>query len=315
VKTLAVVLEQPERLALREFVLPDPGEADVVVAVDWTGISAGTERLLWTGRMPAFPGMGYPLVPGYETCGRVIAAGAAAGHAVGDHVFLAGARCYGETRALFGGAASRIVLEGAKATAVRQDLGAEATLLALAATAYHAAWGSGGTAPDLIVGHGGLGRLLARLTVALAPDAPPPVVWETNPRRQGGARGYPVLDPVEDPRHDYRTICDMSGANGIVDQLVARLAPGGEIVLAGFYAEPVAFDFPPAFRREARLRCAAEWRPADLAAVAGLVNAGTLDLGGLVTHRVAVADAASAYRTAFDDIDCVKMTLDWRDTG
>ena len=34
------------------------------------------------------------------------------------------------------------------------------------------------------------------------------------------------------------------------------------MVLAGFYAEPVRFAFPPAFMREARLRIAAEWKPA-----------------------------------------------------
>ena len=32
--------------------------------VEWSGISTGTERLLWSGRMPPFPGLGYPLVPG-----------------------------------------------------------------------------------------------------------------------------------------------------------------------------------------------------------------------------------------------------------
>ena len=49
----------------------------------------------------------------------------------------------------------------------------------------------------------------------------------------------------------------MSGDAAILDTLVARLAPGGEIVLAGFYAEPLAFAFPPAFMREARIRVAA----------------------------------------------------------
>jgi 3-hydroxyethyl bacteriochlorophyllide a dehydrogenase len=40
---------------------------------------------------------------------------------------------------------------------------------------------------------------------------------------------------------------------------VSRLAPGGEIVLAGFYDEPLSFTFPPAFMREARFRIAAQW--------------------------------------------------------
>lgn len=73
--TLAVVLERPEQLVLSKLSLPEPAHDEVVVDVEWSGISTGTERLLWSGRMPAFPGMGYPLVPGYETVGRITASG------------------------------------------------------------------------------------------------------------------------------------------------------------------------------------------------------------------------------------------------
>ena len=52
----------------------------------------------------------------------------------------------------------------------------------------------------------------------------------------------------------------------ILDALMQRLAPGGEIVLAGFY-DRVSFAFPPAFMREARIRVAAQWREGDLAEV------------------------------------------------
>ena len=76
--TLAVVIEAPERLTLDRLALQTPAADEVVVAVEWSGISTGTERLLWSGRMPHFPGMGYPLVPGYESVGRVIAVGAQA---------------------------------------------------------------------------------------------------------------------------------------------------------------------------------------------------------------------------------------------
>jgi len=62
--TLAVVLEEAEHLVVRRLDLSPPGEGDLVVDVQWSGISTGTERLLYTGTMPAFPGMGYPLVPG-----------------------------------------------------------------------------------------------------------------------------------------------------------------------------------------------------------------------------------------------------------
>ena len=61
--------------------LTDPGPADVVVRTEWTGVSTGTERLLFDGRMPPFPGLGYPLVPGYETVGVVESAGCKSGGA------------------------------------------------------------------------------------------------------------------------------------------------------------------------------------------------------------------------------------------
>jgi len=309
--TIAVVLEKPERLSLRRLELvPPSNDDDVVVDVEWTGISAGTERLLWTGRMPSFPGMGYPLVPGYEAVGRVVTAGPLAAREVGQRVFVAGARCFGATRALFGGAARRLVVPGARAIPFEERLGEQGVLLALAATAYHAAWGSDGAAPDLIVGHGALGRLLARLAVALG--HPAPTVWERHPERRHGAEGYQVLHPVEDLRRDYRSVYDVSGDASLLDDLVARLAPRGEIVLAGFYSEPLFFQFAPAFLREARLRVAAEWRPDDLDAVARLANDGKLSLTGLITHCREFSDAEQAYSTAFGDPTCVKMILDWR---
>lgn len=306
--TLAVVLDAPERLQLSTLKLTAPGDEDVVVDIEWSGISTGTERLLYFGRMPHFPGMGYPLVPGYESVGRVVSAGLRSGGKIGERVFVPGARCFGDVRGLFGGAAARLVVPGARTVTIGDDLAEQGVLLALTATAYHAT-AAGAVPPDLIVGHGVLGRLLARLAVAAGGE---PVVWERNPSRVDGAQGYRVIDPADDPRRDYHAIYDASGDAALLDTLIARLAAGGEVVLAGFYSEPLSFAFPPAFMREARLRVAAEWRKPDLAAVKALIGSGRLSLDGLITHHSQVAQAAEAYRTAFNDPACLKMILDWR---
>jgi len=313
-KTMAIVLEQPEHIAFSRLDLTPPGDDDVVVDIEYSGISTGTEKLLYNGRMPQFPGMGYPLVPGYESVGRVVAAGGNARHAVGDRVFVPGARCYGEVRGLFGGAASKIVVGDSRVVSVADTLGERAVLLALAATAYHAVAVGGKrdpiTPPDLIVGHGVLGRLLARMTVAAG--MPAPTVWETNPERSAGSFDYAVVHPDADERRDYRAIYDVSGDSQILDKLVMRLAPGGEVVLAGFYTEPLNFMFAPAFMRETTFRCAAEWQRADLLAVKELSETGRLSLDGLITHHAQPTDADNAYRTAFGDSGCLKMILDWR---
>lgn len=305
---MAVVLEQPHLLALRGLDLASPGDADVVVDIAWSGISTGTEKLLWSGRMPTFPGMGYPLVPGYESVGRICAAGTQSGHSIGDNVFVPGANCFGSVKGLFGGAAARLVVPGARAHRIDEAFGERGVLLALAATAHHVASGPQQEQPDLIVGHGVLGRMVARLAMLAGAT---PVVWETNATRREGATAYPVIDPASDTRRNYRSICDVSGDPQLLDTLISRLAPGGEVVLAGFYDTPLSFQFAPAFMREARLRVAAQWQPHDLVAVRALAESGRLSLDGLITHRAPAQDADRAYRTAFGDPACLKMILDW----
>jgi 3-hydroxyethyl bacteriochlorophyllide a dehydrogenase len=308
-ETIAVVLKQPERIELSALALTAPVAGDVVVDVDFSGVSTGTERLLWSGKMPDFPGMGYPLVPGYESVGRVVETSGDTGLRIGDNVFVPGAKCFGEVRGLFGASASRLVVPAGRVMPVDAQLGERGILLALAATAYHAIAAPGAASPQCIVGHGVLGRLLAR--IALAMGNPPPTVWEKNAARMGGAVGYAVVDPAADPRRDYQTIYDVSGDAGLLDILISRLAPTGEVVLAGFYSEPLSFAFAPAFMREVRLRIAAQWQPSDLAATRSLIDSGKLSLDGLITHRHAATDAPGAYRTAFNDPDCLKMVLNW----
>jgi 3-hydroxyethyl bacteriochlorophyllide a dehydrogenase len=307
-ESLAVIIEAPEKLSLRPLALEEIKADDVLVEIAWSGISTGTEKLLWTGMMPPFPGMGYPLVPGYESVGRIADAGANATARIGEWVFVPGAKCFKGANGLFGGAARRVIVPSARVLPIPEQLGEQGVLMALAATAYHML--PGFTPPDLIVGHGVLGRLLAR--IAIARGDPAPTVWEIDPLRQDGAEGYAVIHPDEDERRDYRAIYDVSGATGLLDTLVPRLARGGEIVLGGFYQQPVSFNFPPAFQREARIRIAAEFQPADLAETRALIESGRLSLDGLVTDVRPADEAAQAYEKAFSDPRCLKMVIDWR---
>jgi 3-hydroxyethyl bacteriochlorophyllide a dehydrogenase len=305
-ETHAIVLEAPGRIDVRTLGLRAPGPEDLVIEIDWSGVSTGTERLLFQGAMPPFPGMGYPLVPGYESVGRVVDAGERARGRLGETVFVPGSTGFEGARPLFGGAARRVVTAAARVSPIAAGAAEDGVLLALAATARHAL--SGGRTPDLVVGHGVLGRLIARLATLRGGS---PTVWEVHPARRDGAHGYRVCAPEEDARRDYAAICDASGDARVLDALIGRLAKGGEICLAGFY-DRLSFAFAPAFMKEARLRVAAEFTPEDVAAVNALVASGALSLKGLVSHRRPAADAADAYAQAFSDPACLKMVIDWR---
>ena len=313
-KAKAIVFEAPHSLSVRELELAPMGPRDLEITVAFSGISTGTERLLWEGTMPPFPGLSYPLVPGYETVGTIAKMGAeVTGWAVGDSVFLPGSYAFLGVQNIFGGSGERLVVPHERAVKLDPAWGAKGVLLALAATAHHVFTVGRDNLPlaypDLIIGHGIMGRLLARMVIAAG--KPAPVVWETQTIRQKGALGYEVIHPDQDVRKDYRCICDVSGDSGILNRVIPKMAAGGEIVLAGFYKQDLSFAYAPAFMREASIRVAAQWKKHDLDAVVAMFHDGSLPLEGLITHTEKAAHAQRAYEIAFGDPECLKMIVEW----
>ena len=105
---------------------------------------------------------------------------------------------------------------------------------------------------------------------------------------------------------------DVSGDGSILNSLISRLAPGGEVMLAGFCKQGLGFAFAPAFMREATLRIAAQLKKHDLLAVTALVERGALSLEGLITHIFDPGRAREACEVAFGDPQCLKKKTDWQ---
>ena len=312
--TKAVVMSEPGSLSIQPVDLKSPSKEDIVIDINYSGISTGTEKLFYNGKMPQFPGMGYPLVPGYESTGEVVQAPKDSNLKIGDMVFVPGADCYsGSVKSLFGGAAQMIISSPNRLIKIDPTMGCNGALFALAATARHAIAGFGNKMPDVIVGHGVLGRLLARL-VMLAGEKPP-IVWEKNILRHSGATDYEVVLPEYDERSDYDCIFDVSGDSNILDSLIGRVRKGGEVVLAGFYPDRLGFGFAQAFLKEVSLRVSAEFTPEDVATTKLLIEDGSLSFDGLISDVYSAKNANKAYNIAFNNAECLKMVLDWRNAA
>lgn len=80
----AAIVDEPGTVRVGEVAEPKPGDGDVVVAVRACGI-CGTDLHIADGHFPPTP---YPIVPGHEFAGEIVALGAEvpAGWQVGDRV-------------------------------------------------------------------------------------------------------------------------------------------------------------------------------------------------------------------------------------
>ena len=105
---------------------------------------------------------------------------------------------------------------------------------------------------------------------------------------------------------------DVSRSSSMLNSLISRLAPGCEVMLAGFCKQGLGFAFAPAFMREATLRIAAQLKKHDLLAVTALVERGALSLEGLITHIFDPGRAREACEVAFGVPQCLKKKIDWQ---
>jgi 3-hydroxyethyl bacteriochlorophyllide a dehydrogenase len=316
--TQAIVIPEPNRVELREVTLTEPGPDDVIVQTAYTSISAGTERMLLAGRMP-HPMLQFPVVPGYETVGRIAGLGAnVPPDYEGRWVYVGGARCYDGVNPAWGGQAHTLFADYRKVVPLDTIPPEQGVLLALAATALHGVDLLGLKAGQraLVLGQGPVGQIAARLLRGRG-------CWVTVTDRYATRLERSIADEVIDrtgsdgplsdflsPQQPFDAIVEATGSMAAPAEALPLLADGGAILLLGYYDE-LRLPYMPLFLKQARLLTAREWRPGDLAECRDMLADGSLDLAGLITHRLPVEQFEEAYRVALNEPECLKLVLEW----
>jgi bacteriochlorophyllide a dehydrogenase len=314
--THAIVIPTPGRVELRDVALSAPGPDDVVVRTAYTSISAGTERMLLAGQLP-HPQLSFPVVPGYETVGRVVDAGAnVPAEMQGQCVFLGGARCFRDVNPAWGGQARTLIADHRRIVPLHGVDPQEGVLLALAATALHGIDLLEVSAGQrvLVLGQGPVGQIAAR--IAGARGATVTVTDRVASRLRRAAADHVVHAgaPPEALGGPFDAIIEATGSMTALAPKLMGLADGGKVLLLGYY-QTLELPYMPLFLRQARLLTAREWATGDLARCRDMLRSGELDVSTLLTHRMPVEQVGDAYAIALDDPDCLKLVLDWTDLG
>jgi 3-hydroxyethyl bacteriochlorophyllide a dehydrogenase len=313
--THAIVFRTAGELGTHEASLREAAADEVVVDTAYSSISAGTERLIFAGRLPGFPMLRFPLVPGYEAAGVVARVGAAVTDVrPGDEVFVGGSMCYTDVAGVFGGNAARLIKKAAQVVPLHGIPLARAPLLALAATSLHGVrrLGDVAGASVCVLGMGAIGQFAARFLAAAGAHVTCADVSAA--RLSDVPAGCAALDvsrtPLDDALHDLDAIVEATGRSEELARCARALRPGGTIVLLSYYDE-LRTPFVDLFVKEANLLVAREWAHADLLAARDALASGAVDVGRMADCVIPVADYERAYRTAFEDPSIPKVILQW----
>lgn len=312
--TQAVVITQPGQVELKTVTLRAPGPDDVVVQTAYTSISAGTERMLLAGQMP-HPMLQLPVIPGYETVGRVVEVGANVAPELRDRwVYVGGAQCYDAINAAWGGQSARLFTDQHRLVPLDNLDPRAGVLLALTATALHGVDLLAPAVGDrlLVLGQGPVGQLAARIARGRGAWV---AVAERSASRLARAEADLLInaeqtsaaDALAEPVH---AIIEASGSMAALTAALPRLANGGTIILLGYY-DTLNLPYMPLFLREARLLTAKEWAAGDLLRARDLIADGSLDVAALLTHTLPISAVVTAYDIALNDPDCLKLVLEW----
>ncbi len=340
----AVTFQAPLEVRVQERPTPQlQSREDAIVAIAASGI-CGSDLHIYHGRVKMEPGF----TIGHEFVGTVLEAGDDVTRvAPGDRVLgcyhsacgtcffcLRGAYHKCDRMRVFGHGAALGSLPGTQADQalvpmanltlrrVPDSVSDDVALFAgdVMGTGYHAIFESGVKPGDsvAVLGLGPVG--LCAVQVALAAGAGPVLAIDTVPQRLEVARGFgatPVHLTEESPRDIVRAATEGRGVDAVVDavghpdvlDLSLRLARKAATVVAiGVYAEPCQVHMGLVWIKALTLKTGHANVIGHVDRVLGMLAAGTLDPTPLVTHHLALDDAAEAY-AIYDRREALKIVL------
>jgi len=323
----AVVFEAKGKVRVRGITVPPPGPGDVLVKVEWSAVSNGTEIACLRDLRPDAP---FPCVPGYQSVGSIMAKGdRVRNRKIGQRVLMGISRLGEGVNPGCGSSHTAFAVNSASWTVPLP----EGVSAANAAFAWVAGCGLQGLTMArakksdtvLVVGLGLIGQFAVQVARAkgCCVTAADTVAQRLEIARK--SRPHRIVNPVETPldrvaaeetEKGFDIVLDATGKASLIPGLIELLQPFGRMVLQGWYHEPVSFDFHRAHLKHLSLYCPCSWQgeKTGLRDVLKLMKEKKLRAGPMITHPVSYREAPEMYRRIErGDPEVLGVLLDWRE--
>ncbi|NLF02284.1 MAG: zinc-binding alcohol dehydrogenase [Anaerolineales bacterium] len=330
-RSSAIIFPEPRRVTVGEVPLPPLMATDVLIEIEYTAISPGTERWCFTDRLttPDQDHLAFPHVPGYQAAGVVREAGSQVKDlAPGDQVFSRNCRApHDWGGSWWGGHVGWHVADCQQVIQLPEAVSTyEAASLLLAQVGYNGA-SKPHIAPGdvaVVIGAGLVGQYAAQV---LRHRGAHVVVTDLVDWRLQAATRCGADDVFNSAQGDLRAYVRERWPQGVDIVLetassarTVRLATellryGGQLVLNGFYPAPdeSRLDWHWLRTKELIAYFPNSRNRTRLQATLDLIAEGSLDTRSLVTHEFALAQAPEAYALLLEpQANFLGIVLDWR---
>ncbi len=337
---LQAIMTEPGKIVYRDAPVGTVGDSQIKVKIKRIGV-CGSDIHVNHGKHPY---TSYPVVQGHEVSAVVEQTGAAVSNVkVGDAVTIQPqvvcGKCYPCTHGMYndceelkvmgfqttGMASEYFVTEAAKAIKLPEgmslDFGAMIEPLAVAVHAVRR-YGDVSGKKVLVLGGGPIGNLVAQ--TARAMGAADILLSELSAYRLETAEKCRIktVNPKNEDlllaiNRTFGTdradvIFECIGINPTMKQAIEYARKGSDIVVVGVFAELGTINMGFIQDHELRLIGTAMYREEDYMKAIELVSGGLIELGALITHRVAFRDYAEAYRIIDEQKDkAMKVIIDF----
>ncbi len=326
-KAKAIVFREANKPTIEEVVLPSLRDGEILVEVQYSGVSIGTEQSIFSGER-THNGT-FPLVGGYMASGMVAELGpGVADLEIGDRVAISGARLEGEVTSVWGGHMSRQVTAAESAVKI-PDGGSmvDAAMHVLPSVGLNAVSMSGLNQNDtvMIVGQGLIGQFCGQFARSRGATV---ITVEPNELRRGLSRKYVtenVIDPFnEDVAVRVSELTDGKGPSVVVEATANKrnIAAAvshlgyweGKMVFLSWYPGEITFDFSLFHNNQVTAFFpTGNGGPTFTRAVLDCLARGAIVFGDNITDVVPVEQACQAYQRIIDrDPTIFGMVVDWR---
>ena len=315
-RTRAVVFSGVDQAGVQAVDVPSPEAGEVLVEVEASVISPGTELRCLKGTQAGLPNE--PFIPGYAASGRVVEAGDGAEALLGKRVFVR-STARASVALNWGGHVGHAVARAASVMEIDERIDSVAAPIARLFAIAHR--GLVQSRPRLgtvvgVVGLGVIGQCSARLFHAagcrvIGVD---PIAARVEALRIAGVEAQvadqsastALLDAVPD---GVEILVDATGSERVLNDAVGALrfkawndglTPSAQVVIQGSYANRFEVDYGGFFMPEATVHFPRDTTDSDMRIVLDQMARGRVAYTDLITWKGSPTEASEIYRRLSD---------------